>query len=104
MRLMEYFCERIDFIEKRITSIAQKKTKSHLAELLIALRNDETADEKETNIDYSIKDLANIIGTTQNYLYKISSELIKEKIISFERKKLKILDLEKLSILAKGAK
>lgn len=105
LRLMEYFCKRIDFIEKRITSIAQKKTKSHLAELLIALCSDgETTNEQETNIDYSIKDLANIIGTTQNYLYKISSELIKEKIISFDRKKLKILDQEKLAVLAKGAK
>lgn len=105
LRLMEYFCKRIDFIEKRITSIAQKKTKAHLAELLIALSETHASKEgREAKVDYTIKDLANIIGTTQNYLYKISSELIKDKIISFQRKKLKILDQEKLAILAKGSK
>ncbi len=104
LRLMEYFCKRIDFIEKRITSIAQKKTKAHLAELLIALRKNSGSNEQGANIDYNIKDLANIIGTTQNYLYKISSELTKEKIISIDRKKLRILDQDKLIQLARGAK
>ena len=53
-------------------------------------------------INYSIKDLANIIGTTKNYLYKILSDFNSKKVISMHNKKLVIKDFDKLSLIAIG--
>lgn len=105
LRMMEHLCKKIDFIEKRITSIAQKKTKAHLAEMLVALAvaNRDDLSCKKGEVNYTTKDLASSIGTTQNYLYKILSELSKEKIIAIENRKLKIINLNKLSTIAMGS-
>ena len=57
---------------------------------------------ENTPINYSIKDLANIIGTTNNYLYKILSDFNSKNVVSIQNKKLVIKDFDKLSLIAIG--
>ncbi|MBI4930354.1 MAG: Crp/Fnr family transcriptional regulator [Bacteroidetes bacterium] len=102
-KLMKVLCEEINFIETRITSISQKSIREQFAEVLISIA---TKNKKSivgnTSINYSIKDLANIIGTTNNYLYKILSDLNEKNVVSIRNKKLVIKDFDKLSLIAIG--
>lgn len=102
-KLMKVLCEEINFIEDRITSISQKSIREQFAEVLISIA---TKNKKSivgnTSINYSIKDLANIIGTTNNYLYKILSDLNEKNVVSIRNKKLVIRDFDRLSLIAIG--
>lgn len=102
-KLMKDMCSRINFIEDRITSISGKKVREQFAEILIsiAMKNKNFVSEN-TPINYSIKDLANIIGTTNNYLYKILSDFNSKNVVSIQNKKLVIKDFDKLSLIAIG--
>ena len=101
--LMKDLCDKINFIEDRITSISRKKIREQFAEMLISLsvKNKKTL-ENTFNVYYSIKDLANIIGTTKNYLYKILADLSDQKVVSIHQRKLIIKDFDRLSHIAVG--
>lgn len=102
IELMKNLCEKIEFMEKRVTSIAQKEVKGQLAEILLLLSKKNKITNKIVQINYTIKDLANIIGTTKNYIYKILSDFSEHRIIVIENKKIKIIDAVKLSRIAAG--
>lgn len=101
--LIKSLCRKINFIEGRITSIAQKNIKEQFAEMLISLAaKNKGKNNQNIQVEYTIKDLANIIGTTKNYLYKILSEFTRKDLIEIEEQKLKIKNLDKLSLIAMG--
>jgi len=102
-KLMKDMCDKINFIEERITSISRKKIREQFAEMLISMsmKNKKSVDGN-LPINYSIKDLANIIGTSKNYLCKILSDLNSKKVISMDKKRLIIKDFDKLSLIAIG--
>ncbi len=103
LKLMKDMCEKIDLIEDRITSIAQKKIREHLAEILISLASkSKKIKQGGLSVNYSIKDLANIIGTTKNYLYKILSDFDSKRLVSMKNHKLVIRDMNKLFLVATG--
>lgn len=102
IEMIKLLCERIDYIEKRMVSIAQKGIKEQLAEILLLLSYKSTNQASSIIINYSVKDLANIIGTTKNYIYKLLSEFSQNKIISMEKRTLKIIDVKKLSKISFG--
>jgi CRP-like cAMP-binding protein len=103
IKLMKDMCEKIDFIEDRITSIAQKKIREQFAEILISLASkNNKIKQGSVSINYSIKDLANIIGTTKNYLYKILSDFDSKRLVSMKNHKLVIRDINKLFLVATG--
>lgn len=103
LELIKSLCKKINYIEGRITNIAQKRIREQFAEMLISLaaKNKDTKG-KSIQMEYTIKDLADIIGTTKNYLYKILSEFTRKDLIEIEEQKLKIKKLEKLSLIAMG--
>jgi CRP/FNR family transcriptional regulator len=102
-KLMEDMCSKINSIEERITSMSGKKIKEQFAEMLISIAmKNKNFSTGGTPIEYSIKDIANIIGTTNNYLYKILSDFNSRKVISIRNKKLVINDFDKLSRIAIG--
>jgi CRP/FNR family transcriptional regulator len=102
-KLMKLLCDKIDFIENRITSISQKSIREQFAEMLISIASkNKKSDTGNMAINYSIKDLANIIGTTNNYLYKVLSDFNEKNVVSIRNKKLVIKDLDKLSLIAIG--
>lgn len=102
-KLMKVMCDKINYIEDRITSISGKNIREQFAEVLIsiAVKNKNYA-SGNLPINYSIKDLANIIGTTNNYLYKILSDFNNRNVVSIQNKKLVIKDFDKLSLIAIG--
>lgn len=101
--LMKHLCDKINFIEDRITSMTQKKIREQFAEMLISLAvKNKKSSEGDVSVNYSVKDLANIIGTTKNYLYKILSDLYAQKVVSIHNQKLVIKDFDKLSLIAVG--
>ncbi len=102
-KLMKEMCSKINQIEDRITSISGKNIREQLAEMLIsiAVKNKNYA-SGSAPINYSIKDLANIIGTTNNYLYKILSDFNARNLVSIQNKKLVIRDFDRLSLIAIG--
>ncbi|OFY86804.1 MAG: hypothetical protein A3F72_21190 [Bacteroidetes bacterium RIFCSPLOWO2_12_FULL_35_15] len=102
IEMIKLLCERIDYIEKRMVSIAQKGIKEQLAEVLLLLSHKSGNQTNSLTISYSIKDLANIIGTTKNYIYKLLSEFSQNKIVSIENRTLKINDVKKLSKISLG--
>lgn len=102
IEIMKNLCGKIDTMETRVTSLAQKGVKEQLAEVLILLSPNNKVTNKVVQINYTIKDLANIIGTTKNYIYKILSDFSQHKIISIENKKIKIIDNVGLSKIASG--
>ena len=101
MQLMKTLCEKLNFIEQRITSISRKKIKERSAEILINLA---TRNGQDTNmqVDYSINDLASLVGTTKNYLYKVILELTSKKILLVQKRKIIINNYQALSSIAIG--
>lgn len=102
IEMIKLLCERINYIEKRMVSIAQKGIKEQLAEVLLLISYKSNTSANSLIINYSVKDLANIIGTTKNYIYKLLSEFSQDKIISMEKRTLKILDVNQLSKISVG--
>lgn len=103
IRLMKDLCNKINFIEDRITSMSRKKIKEQFAEVLISLAaRGQRQPDGNIPVKYSVRDLANIIGTSKNYLYKILYEFSDQKILAVKNKKLFITDFEKLRHVAIG--
>jgi len=103
IRLMKDLCGKLSFIEGRLTNISRKKIRENFAEVLISLavKGKNTA-EGDIPITYSIRDIANILGTTNTYLYKILNDFSRRNLISRKNKKLVIKDFNRLSLVAIG--
>lgn len=103
LRVMKDLSDKITFIEDRITSIARKKIREQFAELLISFA---VKNKKNTigsvQVDCTVNDMANIIGTTKNYLYKILSDFSHKNLVHRKDRKLIIKNLDKLFLVAAG--
>ena len=58
--------------------------------------------DKKLYINYSIGDLASLIGTTKNYLYKVLVEFTDKDILSIRNRRLLITNLNALTLIAAG--
>lgn len=102
-KLIKLLCREINSIEERITSISQKSVREQFAEVLISIATkNRRSSEAGTPINYSIRDLANTIGTTNNYLYKIISDFNDKNVVAIHNKKIVIKNFDKLSLIAIG--
>ena len=102
-KIMKDMCDKINFIENRISSISRKRIREQFAEMLISMAmKNKNAATVNMPINCSIKDMANIIGTTKSYLCKIISDFNSKKVVAMHNKKLVIKDLDKLSLIAIG--
>lgn len=102
VQLMRNVCDKLNFVEQRITSISRKNIKEQFAEILIAISRNNPESEKKLIINYSVKDLASFVGTTKNYLYKILLEFTDKKILSIDNRKFVINNMNALSLIAAG--
>lgn len=103
VELMKNLCNKLNFIEQRITSISRKKIRAQCAEMLISITTKGgVTNDKNLYINYSVKDLANLIGTNKTYLYKILSEFTNKKILAVHKRKLFINNMSALSSIASG--
>ena len=95
LELMKHLCSKIGLIETKIAKISQKNIKEQVAEILLSNNKCEIIGGQ--SISYNIHELANLVGTTKNYIYRILSEFQQLKVLSIKEKKIKILDEYKLS-------
>lgn len=102
VQLMRKVCDKLNFVEQRITSISRKSIKEQCAEILIAISLNNPENDKKLIINYSVRDLASFVGTTKNYLYKILLEFTNKKILSVNNRKFVINNMDALSLIAAG--
>jgi CRP-like cAMP-binding protein len=93
LELIKHLCSKIGLIETKISKNNSKNIKSELVKILLTKRSEAKTGE---TIIYSINELANLVGTTKNYIYQVLSEFEHLKIISVKDKKVNVLDERKL--------
>jgi CRP-like cAMP-binding protein len=95
-------CKELEESNCYITDIAQKSVKERLAEVLDMLINDFGLDnDKILQIAITREELANMVGTATESVIRLLSEFKTEKILESQGRKLRILNQNKLSEIAK---
>jgi CRP-like cAMP-binding protein len=96
--VMGRFSENTAAIRKRMIGLVYGNAKKRIAETLLELRQQNTANENR--IDVSREDLATLIGITRETVARTLSKFNTDKIISFDKKCIVIEQAEKLKIVA----
>lgn len=96
LELIKHLCTKIGLIEAKTSRIPQKNIKTNVIEILLFNKI-----KMGLTPLYSIQELANMVGTTRNYIYKILKELQQKKAIIIKNKKVQIIDESKLEKLVK---
>jgi len=98
MHLIRLSCKELGESNKYILDLAQKNIRERVAEVILLLK--ETFDEDKDgymNVSLSREEIANIVGTATESTIRQLSDLKKEKVIDLIGKKIKIIDLKKLT-------
>ena len=99
MRIIELLSSELGKAEEDIVHIAQKPVRERLAEALLLLRDTygtEDGDNPALNVSLSREELAGIVGTAVETLVRALAEFKRQRVISTEKKKIRILDLPRL--------
>lgn len=99
---LQCISEMADRMELNIMNITQKSIICNFANLLLKLSSLKTTEIVPSVI--TTKDVANMVGTTTNYVYKTIQKLENNSIISFKDRKLRITNKELLKQLASEGK
>ena len=98
-----YLSKLLDDAEKRMLSLAFKPVRERLAEILVFLFTSFYPGVKtptENYLNLTRMDLANIIGTAQETIIRLLSEFREEGLIEIRGRKIFLLDMIKLTIIA----
>lgn len=98
IKLMGYLSEKVNQLESRICNVTHKKVLNHFAELIYNLSSASYKTIIVPNI-LSINEIADLIGTTKFYVYKLIQKLEDKNAISFSDRKLKVTNKEALRLL-----
>ena len=99
MRIIELLSAELGRAEEQIVHIAQKPVRERLAEALLLLKDTygtEDGDSSALNVRLSREELAGIVGTAVETLVRALAEFKRQRLISTEKKKIRILDLPRL--------
>lgn len=101
MKVLETSAVNWNKATKLITILAQKTAKQRLSEMLLWLKEIFGLDKDDCiDIKLSREELANMIGTSTEASIRLLSELKKEGLIAFEGKRIRLLDIHGLIMLA----
>jgi CRP-like cAMP-binding protein len=95
LELIKHLCSKIGSIEAKTSKISQKNIKANVAETLLFNKI-----KRDISGPYTAQELANMVGATRNYIYKILRELKQTNAITIKNKKVQIIDESKLAKLA----
>ncbi|MFH1005816.1 MAG: Crp/Fnr family transcriptional regulator [Bacteroidota bacterium] len=105
-KIITALCERLEEVDNKITSLAQKSVRERLAEELITLNNifnkeknvdSNTAEDADSNtLSFSREELANIVGTSKETITRFLSEFKNDKLLSIKGRKITILNIKGL--------
>lgn len=102
VKLMMFYSDELQDAEKRIRDLALMDVKGRIADTFLMLyKRFATDDEGYINIILTRQDISSFAGTIYETFFKIAGELVKQKIIRYSGKKVKLLKLAKLQELAK---
>lgn len=101
LELMRMICKKINFIESRMANIMLKNTTERLIEMLLFLIRTKDRQDENNFINYTLDELADLIGTTQSYLYKTLLKFSKAGIVRLEQQRLRVLSEQGLENWAK---
>lgn len=96
--VLHYMSDFSNELEQRIVNINQRSVLTNFAALLFNLSKLKVNEIVPKVI--STRDIANLIGTTTNYVYKTIQKLENKSIISFKERRLKIINHELLRKMA----
>lgn len=97
LRFMESLGERLTQVERRLEDIAFKSIPARLANLLLRLAEEEEGDQVT---DYTHQDLGEMLGTYRETITQTLNEFKADGIVEIGRKKVILLDKERLDTLA----
>ena len=101
MKVLETSAINWNKATKLITILAQKTAKQRLSEMLLWLKEIFGLDQDDClDIKLSREELANMIGSSTEALIRLLSELKKDRLIGLEGKRLRLLDVHGLIMLA----
>lgn len=101
LKVLETSAVNWDQATKLITILAQKTAKQRMAEMLLWLKEIFGLDDDACiDVKLSREELANMIGSSTEASTRILGGLKKEKLIAFEGKKIRLLDIHGLVVLA----
>lgn len=98
--LMLFYADELQESEKRMRNLALMSVKSRLAVALLQLKEQFGLNEAgNLNIELSKQDLASFTGATYETVFRMTTELVNEKLISQSGKQIRIINEEKLRFL-----
>lgn len=102
IKIMKLLSKDLKTAESKMTELAQKPVRERIAEILLMLKEfyGFEKDNATLNVILSREDLANIVGTATETLIRLLSDYRQQKIIDLQGKKIKILNLSKLTNIA----
>ncbi len=101
LQLLELTAKNWNNASRLITDMAQKTTKERLAEMLLWLKETFGLDENDCiDVKLTREEIANMVGTATEAVIRLLRDLKKEKLIELEGKKIKLLDIHGLIVLA----
>ena len=99
LRFMESLGDRLTTMERRLEDIAFKSIPARLASLLLRLADEEKGDQLT---GYTHQDLGEILGTYRETITQTLNEFKSEGLVEIGRKKVILLDRERLEQLAES--
>ena len=101
LKLLELTANNWNNTSRLITDMAQKTAKQRLAEMLLWLKETFGLDENDCiDVKLSREEIASMVGTATEAAIRLLAELKKEKLIALEGKKIQLIDVYGLIILA----
>ncbi len=98
--VVKSLAHELGVVESKMTDLSQKSVRERLAGYLLMLKESYGMEgEGSILIDLAIsrEDLANMVGTATETVIRLLSEFKKDKLIDFEGKKIKVLDVRGLA-------
>lgn len=98
--LMLFYADELQESEKKMRNLALMSVKSRLAVALLQLKDQfGLNDSGNLNLELSKQDLAAYTGATYETVFRMTTELVNEKLISLSGKQIGIINEEKLRFL-----
>jgi CRP/FNR family transcriptional regulator len=101
LKMLELTAKNWNEASRLITDMAQKTTRERLAEMLLWLKETFGLDDDDCiDVQLSREEIANMVGTATEAVIRLLSEFKKEKLIALEGKKIRLLNIHGLVVLA----
>ncbi|MGL6022726.1 MAG: Crp/Fnr family transcriptional regulator [Chitinophagaceae bacterium] len=102
--IAKLLCKDLKFAEQRIVSLTQKNMRERMADALLFFIKEYgfSKDGQTIDVIFSRSEISDFVGTSIESAIRILSEFQKDKIIELDRKKINIINYNKLLNLSKG--